>query len=363
MKIDYQDFVEKYPRKYKASKFYLEFLKLKNRGLNAKKIKERLKSKVPESTIYFWFTGVKPLTFKEFSKIKAEFNEDSNQLATIVGHVLGDGGITKQKFLRYCNTEEFLINEFRHAMKKIFNVEPSNCYTEASGITRLVYARLYSRALLCLFGEFSIGENTKRITPQIDKMPLRWKIKLISAWYDDDGSVPTTEKYKCIAFKQKDENLISWIQKTLKEADINSKLDKDGNQWHLRILNYLDMVKFKDRIGFSKGYRKQLHLEKLIGEVKFPHWKTKLKILELLKERPRRGRELTDILKIDRTVVWHHLFGGRHKERVNTPGLIDICMVSVKQDGRLNLYYLNMKEYNKFSRTLDKEKMFRQNRP
>ena len=117
LKIKYEDFVKAYPKKYRSAIFYPSFLKLKNKGLNLRKIKEKLGTKIPKSTIYSWFNGIIPFPFKEFSRIKKEFDRDDlKKLAIIVGHILGDGGISKKKFLHYCNTEEFLINEFQNTM-------------------------------------------------------------------------------------------------------------------------------------------------------------------------------------------------------------------------------------------------------
>lgn len=269
LKINYKDFVNTYPKMYRTALFYPKFLKLKEK-LSFTKIKNILNPKVPASTLYFWYTNKRiPLPFKEFSNVKKEFDEnDLENLAIIVGHVLGDGGITKEKTLRYCNTEEFLINEFQSAVRSVFNIEPMSKFKENSGIIRIDYPCLISRVLLCLFGEFSLGKENKRITPQIDRMPIWWKVKLIQALFNDDGSVPESGHYRGIALKQKNKNIILWVQKTLKQLGIISRLTKDDNKWHLRITNYLDLVKFRDKVNFSKGYRKQIHLDEIIKKNK-----------------------------------------------------------------------------------------------
>ena len=346
MKINYKEFVNTYSKNYRNSKFYPEFLKLKNKGLDNKKIKDILKPKIG-LTVYSWFNGKVPMPFKEFSKIKTEFdNEDLDYLAIIVGHIMGDGGITKQKFLQYSNTEKFLIDEFTYAMKKVFNAKPTTCYKETSGITRLIYPRLYSRILFCLFGEFSFGRDSKNITLQIDKMPLNWKMKLLRAWYNDDGSVPESGHYRCIAFKQKDKTLILWIQKTLEKVGIKSKLYKDGTTWHLRILNYINMVKFKEKVGFSKGYRKQKHLNEIIKKIIVPHQKTKIKILKLLNEAPRTRKELSKILKLKNGTIYGHLHGwkrSKKSKKKSTLGLLDMGLIKIKKNGKKHIYFLNKK--------------------
>jgi len=361
-KIKYQDFVKEYPQKYKTALFYQTFLKLKKKGSNLSEIKSILGSNAPEWALRLWFHGSVPLPFKEFSEVKTEFTtEDMDYLATIIGHTLGDGGITKQKFLRYSNTEEFLIDEFRYATEQVFNANPTSYYRESSGIIRLTYPRLFSRVLLCLFGKFSLGKDSKKITPQIESMPMELKIRLMRAWYNDDGSVPDSERYKCVTFKQKDKKLILWVQKTLKELGIKSKLSKDEGCWHLRILNYLDMVKFRDKVGFSREYRKQLHLGQILKESKCPHWKTKLEILGSLKEIPKTRKEIVEQLNLEPGTIYGHLHGWKRKNvtKKSTLGLVKMNLVKVKKQGKKNIYFLNKGEYKKFNKTLNREKLFK----
>lgn len=340
MKINYKDFVYTYPPRYRSALFYPLFLKLKKKGLSFNHIKMRLSDKVPKQTIYSWFYGRVPLPFKEFQNIKNKFNKkDLERLATIVGHTLGDGGITKQMFLRYCNKEEFLIKEFKGAVRSVFHIKPVE-HKEKSGIIRITYPRLISRVLICLFGKFSRGVEGKKITPQIDRMPLWWKIKVLQALYNDDGSVPEWKYYRCVALKQKEESIILWVQKVLKQLKISARLTKDRNTWQLRITSYSDIKKFRDKVNFSKGYRKQLHLDDIIEKIKYPHWKTKEKIVKLLKRKPRTRKELANLLSIDQGTVYGHLHGWKRIKRKSTLGLVDLGLVKIKKVGRINLYYV-----------------------
>jgi len=343
LKMGYKNFVKNYPEIYHSAVYYPTFLKLRKKGNSFQTIKNTLYKKVPYSTLHFWFHGRIPLPFKEFSSIKKEFNEkDLENLGTIVGHVLGDGGITRKKILRYCNTEDSLIDEFQNAINDVFHKSPMNKFKEKTGIIRLDYPRLISRALLCLFGEFSLGGGNKKITYQIDRMPVWWKIKLIQAFYNDDGSVPDSGHYMGVTFKQKDKDLTLWVQKILKKLGIISRLTKDENRWHLRITNYLDMVKFREKVNFSKGYRKQVHLDEIIARIKYPHWKTKNQIIELLKKRTKTRKELVSILNLKAGTIYGHLHGWKRKGKIKktTKGLVDIGMIKVRKKGRINIYEL-----------------------
>ena len=121
------------------------------------------------------------------------------------------------------------------------------------------------------------------------------------------------------------------------------------------------MVKFSNKIGFSKGYRKQTHLEKIIKKVVSPHWKTKIEIIKLLKKKPRTIKELAKYLDIETGTIHGHLDGWKRSEkskRKSTPGLVDMSLVKIKKCGRKIIYFLDEKEYEKFSKILDLEKMF-----
>lgn len=341
LEIKYEDFVNTYPKKYESAIFYPVSLELKNKGSDFRKIKDILESKVRGSTIYSWFKGVVPLPFKEFSSIKREFDEnDLGQLAVVVGHIFGDGGISERKFLHYCNTEEFLVDEFQNAMKAVFNFTPMYKHKESTGIIRLRYSRLASRIFLCLFGEFSLGRDNKKITPQIERMPIWWKKLLIRAFYNDDGSVPKRENYRVISFKQKNKKLVIFIKDTLLKLKINTYVAKDGDKWMLRIMSFKDMVRFKDLIGFSENYRKQKELEEVISMIKYPHWKTKNQIINLLKSGAKTRNELVNSFNLEAGTVYGHLHGWKRKNKIKktTQGLIDAGLVKVKKKGKINIY-------------------------
>jgi len=337
LEIIYQNFVNTYKEGYKRALFYPEFLRLRKRNLTISEIEEKIEYKVPKSTLYFWSYNKIPLAFKDFKGLKRTFsNRDVEDLALIIGHILGDGGISKMKLLHYCNTENFLINEFQTVMKKVFNTE-ARIRKEPSGIMRLRYGRKFSRALVSIFGKFA-GEENKKITPQINKMPLKWKAKLLQALYDDDGSVPKTENY--VSLRQKDEDIILWVKETLKEMDINSGLGKDNSGWLLRIAGYKNLLEFRNKVNFSLGYRKQFQLDRIIKKIKFPHWKTKNKIIEFLRLGVKNRKEIAKTLKIQKGVIYGHLHGWKRHDRKSNFGLVDLGIVKVKKIRRINFYYL-----------------------
>ena len=119
----------------------------------------------------------------------------------------------------------------------------------------------------------------------------------------------------------------------------------DGKCWQLRILNYIDLLKFRDKVNFSNWYRKQVKLDKLLREIKCPHQKTKLKIIQLLRKKERTKEELAKLLNLQAGTIYGHLHGWKRRDskRKSTKGLVDLRIVKVRKVGRRNFYYLKFK--------------------
>ena len=170
-------------------------------------------------------------------------------------------------------------------------------------------------------------------------MPLKWKVKMLQAWFNDDGSVVNMPpNYKVVAIKQKLKHLIIFIKEILERFKIESRITNDNNKWLLRIHGYENLIKFRDKINFSKGYRKRKQLEDMIKSIKKPHSITKNRILKSLEKNPKTRKELSKELKIDPQVIYGHLHGWKRKNRKNNLGLIDLGLVRFKKKGRINSY-------------------------
>lgn len=334
-KIRYEDFVRTYSKTYHSAKYYPKVLQKFKQGWDVRKISKYFR--IPYQTVWKWVKKKSvPVPFVEYTKIKKEFSKKGiNDLAPVLGHIFGDGGILNNGKIHYCNSEKFLIEEFITAVGNISKCKPLIRYE--SGVTRVKYPPRIGKTLWCLFGKFSSGKDTKRITPQIQNMPLNWKAKMLRTWFNDDGSVPN---YKVISIKQKLKPLIIFIQETLSRLDIKSIIGKDEGRWHLRICGYKNLIRFKEKIGFSKGYRKSRKLGEIIEKIKNPRSITKDKILDLLKESPKTRKELQKILDVESGTIYGHLHGWKRKSRTKktTVGLVDLGLVNLKKKGRINVY-------------------------
>ena len=265
--------------------------------------------------------------------------KNSGELALAMGHIFGDGGINNKGRIYYCNTENFLIGEFVNSMNKIFKIRP--WINKEVGVTRVVYPVSVGRDLWDIFGKFSFGKDTKIITPQIQKMPLTWKAKMLQAWFNDDGSVSNIPpNYKVVAIKQKLKHLTEFIKEILEEFDIKSQIIEDEGNWLLRIFGYENIVKFGENINFSKNYRKSEKLNEMIRSITRPCFVTKKKILGLLEESSKTINELSKELDLNRQIIYCHLHGWKRRKRKSNQGLIDSGAVIFKKVGRNNIYII-----------------------
>lgn len=263
-------------------------------------------------------------------------NEKNNYLAIALGHLYGDGGITAKGRVHYCNSEDFLVKEFIDSMK-FFKI--TLWIHRETNVVRIICPVSVGRKLWNLFGKFSFGKDTKIITKEIKNMPLKWKANMLQAWFNDDGSVVNyLSNYKVIAIKQKLKPLILFIKETLEELGINSKILNDDGKWLLRIMGYQNIKKFKEKINFSVGYRKNKQLPLLLQSIKKPHFITKNKILDSLKESPKTRKEIAKLLNMNSQVIYEHLHGRKRKIRKTNQELIGLGSVKCKKDGRINIY-------------------------
>jgi predicted transcriptional regulator with HTH domain len=270
----------------------------------------------------------------------SKINKNSKELASAIGHIFGDGGINSKGRVYYCNSEEFLIKEFVNCMSKIFGIKP--WIKKEKNITRVVYPVSAGRKLWDLFGKFSFGKDTKIITPLIKKMSLKWKVIMLQAWFNDDGSVVNIPpNYKVVAIHQKLKHLINFIEEVLNEFQIKSRVEEDNKKWLLRIFGYKDIVRFRDNINFSVDYRKREQLGKMIKTITHPHSIIKNKILELLKDSSKTTKEISQRLGMNRYVVYGHLHGWKRKNKKSNKGLIDLGLVKFEKESRKNIYFLS----------------------
>jgi hypothetical protein len=267
-------------------------------------------------------------------------NED---LACIVGHILGDGSIDKrlsQPF--YSNKDKKLLNEFQLSMKNIFGVKPriwiqrgNNFKKRSKWIKRvnsieeiptglqggLFYPKIIGLLLYGIFGQFAKG-SSKQVPKIVFGLSKEFKARLIRAFYDDESTVCTESRH--IRVFQDNKKVLKDIQKLLIEFDIPTSKIKwyikgKKRRYYFDINGYFIFLKFKKEIGFSSR-NKSNDLNKLIRKLessktlRLRRGETKSIILESLKENQLTCKQIREILKSkyasltwNEEVVRHHL--------------------------------------------------------
>jgi len=205
------------------------------------------------------------------------------KLGSIIGHILGDGSIDlKYNQVFYSNSDKNLLNEFESNMYQIFRVKPRIWMQRTStfdGKTRwekrlnsinelkegrncgLFYPTICGLILNTIFKNFARGKN-KKITKTVLGANKEFKIGLIRAFYDDEGSV-----VKDIRLFQDRKDMLKEFIKLLDEFDINcskikSYIKKNKERYYFSIHRKGNFIKFQKEIGFTSK-KKSHRLAKL----------------------------------------------------------------------------------------------------
>jgi len=195
------------------------------------------------------------------------------EIGLIVGHILGDGSIDK-KFNQvfYSNSNKELLEEFSLCMKNLFGISPKIWMQKVSTFNEktrwdkrlakvedlkekrncgLFYPSICGVLLNILFDNFAIGKE-KKITKKIRNTNSNFKIGLIRAFFDDEGTVGQ----KSIRVFQDRKEMLEEFRIFLKEFEITTKgvkgYTKLGKErYYLDIHRKSNLAKFRDKIGFT----------------------------------------------------------------------------------------------------------------
>ena len=269
-RIYFADFAKTYGRNYRSIMHYPDVIRLKKRGISIISVEKMFKGIIPKSTLYFWYNEKRiPVQFSSFANSKKSFSgKEIGKMGELIGSILGDGGIISKGHVHYCNTEEFLINRFKANMLELFPEEVP-CESKDKNAMHLIYSPRIGRVLWCLFGRFSCGKDTKIITDKINSMPLDWKIEVVRALYDDEGSAVKLKKGGYVSFKQKSQSITQFVQNVLAECKIRFITTEYKGMYMVRICSYADMKRFGEIINFSEGYRKKAKLSVILESYTF----------------------------------------------------------------------------------------------
>ncbi len=204
----------------------------------------------------------------------------------IIGHILGDGSID-QKYLQvfFTNKSRDLIIDFAEAMESLFGIKPriwlqksGNFIRESKWIKRipsledikdnqqigLFYPSICGLILNFVCDNFAIGKR-KRITKKILDSPYEFKIGLISAFFDDEGSV---DLFRSLRFYNDNIQLLRSLKILLTCAEVESKsirryMRRNKERYYFNVCSYHNIRKFYERIDIMSPEKKQKMIEYL----------------------------------------------------------------------------------------------------
>ncbi|MFH1225271.1 MAG: LAGLIDADG family homing endonuclease [Candidatus Diapherotrites archaeon] len=214
------------------------------------------------------------------SKVKFPIN-GNRAIASLVGHVFGDGCIySKKRQFEYGNTKPELLESVMKLVGDVLCAEPIRIAE-----TRLVYSAIVGDILL-LFGAPKAPKlNSDSPVPEwIMAGPNEFKAAFLGALFDDDGSVMYSEKYAAKGINlyqtRHEKNLdclmrlMSQVKTMLSDFGIlagkpsvsrsYSKPDGAHIVAYLNVTDIESMRKFNESIGFAH-IEKKVKLEKILS--------------------------------------------------------------------------------------------------
>ncbi len=200
------------------------------------------------------------------------------KLGSITGHILGDGSIDKRyKQVFFSNSEKELLREFSENMEDVFKVKPRIWMQKAPefGNTKwdrrlqsvneltegrnggLFYPTICGLMLNAIFDDFAIGKD-KKITDRMINTPKEFKIGLVRAFYDDEGSVGR----KNIRLFQDRKDILEVFRGLLAEfgitsGEIKTYFKRDKERYYFDIFRKSNFLKFQNEIGFTSPLKSE----------------------------------------------------------------------------------------------------------
>lgn len=213
------------------------------------------------------------------------------ELGSIIGHILGDGSVDK-RYLQpfFTNSNLDLIKEFSLNMEFIFGIQPrtwlqtsGNFKTKSKWIKRiyqfedapkncqigLFYPKICGVILHNIFGLFAYGKK-KKITEQIKNANKEFKIGLLRAFFDDEGSINSSSHTMRIF--QDNKSILKGIKYLLSEFDIRTNpiryyIRKNKKRHYFNVTGFGEYEAFNRLIGCTSSKKKE-QFELLINKVK-----------------------------------------------------------------------------------------------
>lgn len=274
--------------------------------------------------------------------IRVELPFESNEkLASLFGHILGDGCIkSKEENVYYTNKSKDLIDEVKLTVKELFGIEIKENFNSMREFYEVYPPKTVAKFLvLCGFPK---GEKTKQIItiPKwIKEGSKEIKSAFIRAIFDDEATVINSKGNRVISFgMNKEKSLLNPhkgftedIRKILFSLGVypnetfKRRQPGDSVQLGFHIYGRYNLMKFLENIGFTDSGKKEKLIKAIHSYNTYGKNEIKMRILDALKTNNKLStKELSIIVNRNRKVIWKNI----HK--LNRKGLVEKILINKK---------------------------------
>lgn len=254
--------------------------------------------------------------------IKIKFPFESNEkLASLFGHVLGDGCIkAKEENFYYTNKNKDLVDEVRHLIKELFGIQERWNYNRERNFYETYSPKIIAKFLvLCGFPK---GEKVKqeiKIPNWIKNGSFEIKSKFVRALFDDEGSVINSKGNYIIGFSMNKKNfLLNEHKKFMNDfREILISLGLYPNEVFKRkqpfdsvsigfnLYGRYNLMEFLKNVGFTDKTKRKKLVDAINSYKGYGKNEAKIRILKALENNGcLKTKELSSIINRDRKVVW-----------------------------------------------------------
>lgn len=279
------------------------------------------------------------------------------ELFRIIAHMISDGSALNNNTHYYKNNKKELLLQLRRDLKLVFGDVETTLRENILIIPSIIMKTI------CNYFEFQAGTFDSSVPKILFKLPKNYASKFVQAFFDDEGTVATSN----IRFYSFNKQLIKQIRNLLilkfpelKETNkLKQRKRKTGIEYSFSI-GSKELKKYYNLIGIC-------HLDKQ-EKVKFilkrqnKNWNhrnkeiSKLMILNSLLSKSSTTQEIAQEVFISKDKVAEHLRGYSENRKKNYEGLIKRNFVKRKRMGKYNSYvysitkqgvnYLNNNPFN-----------------
>lgn len=143
----------------------------------------------------------------------------------------------------YQNRSVALINSVRSFMQAVFSLKPYDKFYEETGVHRISYHYVELASYM--------RKKSKQLKKYIKASSLPEKRIFLKAFFDDEGCVYKHGNNRKVRGYQHNLEILNLIRGLLRDFDIKSRIEEKGKE--IVISDKLNLIKFRDKINFSRG--------------------------------------------------------------------------------------------------------------